>query len=119
MNHGLTAQDLAHIRAAAAELTEIAQVILFGSRAKGTYQQGSDVDLAISAISGKGITHSTVLRLSESLNEERPLPYFFDVVNYDSLEDEPLQQHIDRVGILLFSASEDESKYEAYEALSR
>lgn len=116
MNHGLIAQDLAHIRAAAAELKEINRVILFGSRAKGIHQRGSDVDLSIS---GKGITHSTVLCLLESLNEERPLPYFFDVVNYDSLGDEPLRQHIDRVGILLFAASEDESKHEAHEALSR
>ncbi len=116
MNHGLIAQDLAHIRAAAAELKEINRVILFGSRAKGIHQRGSDVDLSIS---GKGITHSTVLRLSESLNEERPLPYFFDIVNYDSLGDEPLRQHIDRVGILLFTASEDESKHETHEALSR
>lgn len=113
MNHGLTGQDLAHIRAAAAELKEINRVILFGSRAKGIHQRGSDVDLSIS---GEGITHSTVLRLSESLNEERPLPYFFDIVSYDGLGDEPLRQHIDRVGILLFTASENEFKYEAREA---
>ncbi|MEN8446269.1 MAG: nucleotidyltransferase domain-containing protein [Cyanobacteria bacterium J06555_13] len=92
-------RDLTHIRAAAAELPEINEVILFGSRAKGTHQQGSDVDLSIK---GKGITHATILRLSESLNEERPLPYFFDVVDYNSLGDEPLREHIDRVGIVLF-----------------
>lgn len=117
MNHGLIAQDLAHIRAAAAELPEIAQVILFGSRAKGTHERGSDVDLAISSTSRKGIKHSTVLRLSESLNEERPLPYFFDIVNYDRLGDEPLRQHIDRVGITLFSTSEDRSTYESHRAI--
>ncbi|WP_228024719.1 nucleotidyltransferase domain-containing protein [cf. Phormidesmis sp. LEGE 11477] len=89
-----------HIRAAAAELEEIDQVILFGSRAKGTHHRGSDVDLSIK---GKGITYSTVIQLSESLNEERPLPYFFDVVDYDSLGNEPLRDHIDRVGIVLFS----------------
>lgn len=59
-NHGLIERDLFHIRAAAAELSEIEEVVLFGSRAKGTHQQGSDVDLSIK---GKGITHTTVLRL--------------------------------------------------------
>jgi len=106
-NHGLLERDLIHIRAAAEDLSEITQVILFGSRAKGTHHLGSDVDLAIE---GKGITHSTVIRLLESLNEERPLPYFFDVVDYDSLGDEPLRDHIDRVGIVLYPASADGSK---------
>ena len=101
-NHGLIARDLHHIRAAAAELPEIDEVVLFGSRAKGTHQQGSDVDLSTK---GKAITYSTVLRLSESLNEERPMPYFFDVVDYNSLGDKPLREHINRVGIVLFAAA--------------
>ena len=106
MNHGLIERDLFHIRAAAAEHPEIDEVVLFGSRAKGTHQQGSDVDLSIK---GKGITHTTVLRLLDSLNEERPIPYFFDVVDYNGLGDEPLREHIDRVGIVLFAASEIQS----------
>lgn len=101
MKYGLLEQDLFHICNAAAELKEITEVILFGSRAKGTYRQGSDVDLSIK---GKGVTHDTVLQLSDKLNEERPLPYFFDVVDYNSLNvDDPLKQHIDRVGIVLFN----------------
>ncbi|MEM9090533.1 MAG: nucleotidyltransferase domain-containing protein [Cyanobacteria bacterium P01_F01_bin.53] len=107
MSYGLKERDLKHIRAAAAELEAVEQVVLFGSRAKGTYQQGSDVDLAIV---GEGITHTTVLRLLESLNEERPLPYFFDVVDYNSLDDEPLRSHIDRVGIVLFNVAEDNAE---------
>lgn len=47
MNHGLIERDLFHIRAAVASLKEIEEVILFGSRAKGTYRQGSDVDISI------------------------------------------------------------------------
>jgi len=102
MSHGLIERDLKHIQEAVAELKEIEQVILFGSRAKGTHYKGSDVDLSIK---GKGITYDTVLRLSSELNEERPLPYFFDIVDYDSLEeDEPIRAHIDRVGIVLFDA---------------
>ena len=102
MNHGLIASDIKHIREAVAELKEIEQVILFGSRAKGTHYRGSDVDLSIK---GKGITYDTVVRLSYSLNEERPLPYFFDIVDYDNLrEDEPIKADIDRVGIVLIDA---------------
>ncbi|MEL6260874.1 MAG: nucleotidyltransferase domain-containing protein [Cyanobacteria bacterium J06626_6] len=47
MDHGLLERDLLHIRAAAAALPKIEEVVLFGSRAKGTYQDASDVDLSI------------------------------------------------------------------------
>ena len=105
MNHGLIARDLRHIREAVAEIGKVDQVVLFGSRAKGNYHRGSDVDLSIR---GKGITYDIVLRLSRSLNEERPLPYFFDVVDYASLaEDEPIKAHIDRVGIVLIDAASE------------
>ncbi|MEL6472104.1 MAG: nucleotidyltransferase domain-containing protein [Cyanobacteria bacterium J06623_4] len=97
------ARDLEHIREAVAEIKEIEQVVLFGSRAKGTHYRGSDVDLSIS---GRGVTYDTVLKLSRSLNEERPLPYYFDILDYNSLEaDEPIRAHIDRVGVVLFAAS--------------
>lgn len=103
MDHGLIARDLKHIREAVAEIQEIDQVTLFGSRAKGTHYRGSDVDLSIR---GRGITYDTILQLSRSLNEERPLPYYFDIVDYDSLEeDEPIRAHIDRVGIVLIDAT--------------
>ncbi|MEL6603176.1 MAG: nucleotidyltransferase domain-containing protein [Cyanobacteria bacterium J06614_10] len=103
MNHGLMARDLRHIREAVAEIKEIEQVVLFGSRAKGTHYRGSDVDLSIS---GRGVTYDTVLKLSRSLNEERPLPYYFDILDYNSLKaDEPIRAHIDRVGVVLFAAS--------------
>ncbi|MEL6455217.1 MAG: nucleotidyltransferase domain-containing protein [Cyanobacteria bacterium J06623_5] len=102
MDHGLLERDLLHIRAAAAALPEIEEVVLFGSRAKGTYQDASDVDLSIR---GKGITHNTVLKLLDDLNEVRPIPYFFDVVDYNTLASAPLREHTDRVGVVLFAAS--------------
>jgi len=37
------------------------------------------------------------------LNEETLLPYFFDVVHYESLTEPRLVEHIDRVGKPLLS----------------
>ena len=102
MEHGLLEFDVSHIRAAAAEIKEIDEIVLFGSRAKGTHDKGSDVDIAIK---GRGINDDTVFQLSDELNEERPLPYFFDVLDYGALmEGEPIRAHIDRVGVGLFRA---------------
>ncbi|MGB7248186.1 MAG: nucleotidyltransferase domain-containing protein [Phormidesmis sp.] len=99
MPYGLKARDIEHIISAIAQIDEIAEVVLFGSRAKGNYQTGSDIDLAIK---GEGVTYRSVIQLSEKLNEETPLPYFFDIVDYEQLDNICLRSHIDRIGIVIF-----------------
>jgi len=63
--------------------------IIFGSRAKGNFKKGSDVDLAIIGDERK---------ISYILNEETFLPYFFDVINLDKISNKNLLSHIKRVG---------------------
>lgn len=99
MSHGLRDSDLSCIENAVRQIEEIEECILFGSRAKGNYKRGSDVDLAIK---GDRITFSTVSHLHDWLNEESPMPYFFDVVQYETISNPKLVEHIDRVGISLY-----------------
>ena len=40
----------------------------------------------------------TIFEVSRELNEESPLPYYFDIIDYDSIESTDLKSHIDRVG---------------------
>jgi predicted nucleotidyltransferase len=96
MKYGLIERDFVYINEAIREFPEIAEVILFGSRAKGNYKIGSDVDLAIK---GDRITYEITARFADCLNEEKPLPYFFDVVHYEEISAPKLKEHIDRVGI--------------------
>jgi predicted nucleotidyltransferase len=96
MKYGLIDRDFIHINAAIRELPEIEEVILFGSRAKGNYKTGSDVDLAIK---GDRLTYEITARFADCLNEEKPLPYFFDVVHYEAIAEPMLKVHIDRVGV--------------------
>lgn len=100
MPYGLLERDLEHILAAVKSLPEISQLVLFGSRAKGNFKTGSDVDLAIK---GAEVNYDTALKLAEILNEEKPLPYFFDVVHYEGVTEPRLIEHIDRVGVVLYS----------------
>jgi len=95
MKFGLRNSDLAHILKVISQFPEIEHVVIFGSRAKGTQLNGSDIDLAIK---GEMISDDTVVHLSLLLNEELPLPYFFDVVHYEGIENKDLKEHIDRVG---------------------
>lgn len=75
----------------------IQDAILFGSRAKGTFSPGSDIDIALK---GKDIVLNDVLDLKTAL-EELNLPYKFDLVIYDRITEEALKEHITRVGISL------------------
>ena len=85
--YGLNERELEIIKEAANRL-DIKKILLFGSRAKGNYKKGSDIDLAIVGNERK---------FSYYLNEETNLPYFFDVVNLEKL-DNSILEHIKRVG---------------------
>ena len=93
--YGLLDRDLKLILEAANKYQQIEAVVLFGSRAMGNYKKGSDVDLAIV---GENIDRKILRRISDDLNEEYPLPYFFDVLNYNDISNEALKKHIDSVG---------------------
>jgi uncharacterized protein len=80
--------------------TEIEHVIIYGSRAIGNYKKGSDIDLAIV---GEKVDLHTVNKLSVKLNEELPVPYYFDVLDYNSLSNQELKKHIDQEGKFLYS----------------
>ena len=82
-----------------AKWPEIEEVILFGSRAKGNYKKGSDIDLAIK---GEQCSASLALDLKAYINEELPIPYMVDIVDYNSLQHQNLREHIDRVGVRFF-----------------
>lgn len=96
----LTESELAGIRAVFRRHSRIAAVTLFGSRAKGTAHDRSDVDLAI---------HGDVSPLeAESIAAELddlPLPYRFEVQPLDAIRHEPLRDHIARVGIRIYQAA--------------
>jgi predicted nucleotidyltransferase len=79
---GLKDTDITLIANAARRIPEIRQVVLFGSRAKGTHKPGSDVDLALR---GDNLDYESAIRMAGILNEETPMPYFFDVVNYETV----------------------------------
>lgn len=89
--------------------------MIFGSRSKGNYKPGSDVDIAVC---GEEITLDTLSSLHAMLEEQGPLPYFIDVVDYTHLEHKELKEHIDRVGQVIWSQTHntalDKNKTKVY-----
>jgi predicted nucleotidyltransferase len=101
---GLLESDLFSILGELSKHDNVELAILFGSRAKGNFKHGSDVDLALK---GKTLDFETVSKISYFLNEETTMPYKFDVVNYHSIQEPELIHHIDRVGIEIFNRKKE------------
>ena len=95
---GLRESDLTYIVKTLSQFDTIDKAIIFGSRAKGNYSHGSDVDIALKGT----IDFKTVAKLSYLLNQESFMPYKFDIVNYTKTQHNDLKEHIDRVGILIY-----------------
>jgi predicted nucleotidyltransferase len=102
MRFGITEKTMGLIISALMEIEEIERASIFGSRGMGNYKKGSDVDIAIY---GSSITVETVNRLSVILNEKLPIPYYFDIVHYDSLEHDGLKKHIEDFGIFFYECT--------------
>ena len=73
---------------------------IFGSRAKGNFKNGSDVDIALK---GTGLDFDIQSQISYWLNEETNMPYKFDVLIYEYIREPKLQEHIDRVGVEIYN----------------
>ena len=99
MRYGLLERDIDYIEKGINRFPEIDFVILFGSRAMGNFKKGSDIDLAIK---GKNVTRTTIMRLAGLLGDEYPIPFFFDIVHYDSLNNLKLKEHIDKFGKIIY-----------------
>lgn len=102
MRFGMSEPDLDYIIKAIKKFPQIKKAVLFGSRAMGNYRPGSDVDIAIY---GENVTFDTLSALHGMLEEDGPLPYFFDIVDYTHLDHLELKEHIDRVGKVIFEIS--------------
>jgi len=102
MMFGLKEKTITIIINEISRFKEIREAVVFGSRAKGNYKKGSDIDIAIK---GDEITQDSVVKLSARLNQEAPIPYLIDVIHYEGITSLELVDHIDRVGKILYSAN--------------
>jgi predicted nucleotidyltransferase len=96
---GLSQRDIDTIRNILGKYPDINFVYLFGSRAKGTYKQGSDIDLAVM---DNPISINNLLQLKNDF-EDSSLPYFVDILDYSSVKNPLLKEHIQQFGKTIYS----------------
>lgn len=75
----------------------VSEVIIYGSRAKGNYRPGSDIDICLK---GSELTQSDINSLMTKLDELN-LPWIVDLIGYNIITNTDLIEHIERVGIRL------------------
>ncbi|HPT70181.1 MAG TPA: nucleotidyltransferase domain-containing protein [Syntrophomonas sp.] len=100
IGYGLTQHTLEQIINILTKNPKVEEVVLFGSRAVGNYREGSDVDLALK---GKGLEMDELLKLSAEL-DELDLPYYFDLLVFEKIDNNDLLDHICRVGQTIYKS---------------
>ncbi len=79
----------------------IEKVLIFGSRSKGNYRAGSDIDLAVV---GQGIDYNQLLAIQCEI-DDLELLYSIDLLDYQKEKGTPIGDHIDRVAQIFYEAA--------------
>lgn len=100
MDTGLNTQTTLKIISVFQRFPQIEKAILYGSRAMGTYKQGSDIDICLT---GKELSQELVWKISEAL-DDLLLPYVFDLSLFETLDNQELKEHISKIGIIFYQS---------------
>ena len=79
----------------------IKKVLIFGSRSKGNYRAGSDIDLAVI---GQDIDYNLLLNIHCEI-DNLDLLYSVDLLDYQKKKGTPIGDHIDRVGQVFYEVA--------------
>lgn len=99
MKYGLSEKSLQKIHDVFDRYQEVEEVILYGSRARGDYQNGSDIDLTLCG--GNTLTHRILSKIADELDDQL-LPYTIDLSIYDNLRNQDMIDQIDRPGVTFY-----------------
>jgi uncharacterized protein len=99
MKYGLQDVTIQKIRTVLAGFPQVEKALLYGSRAKGNYKNGSDIDLTLC-----GDANLTLKVLTNVMDEldDLLLPYTIDLSIFRDISDSNLIEHIRRVGVTFY-----------------
>lgn len=105
MKFGLSLETIASIQSVFEKYSQVNQVLLYGSRAKGNYRNGSDIDLTLI---GKDLTLNDTLYPIMDEIDDLDLPYSFDLSIFEQLDDTEFLDHIKRIGLVFYQRAKEE-----------
>lgn len=101
MKFGLPETVIQRIQGVFASHPAVREVLVYGSRAKGNFREGSDIDLTI-----QGTVDTDELDQIETELEDLVLAWTIDLSVYDNLDNPALVDHINRVGACIYKADD-------------
>jgi len=104
MTFGLDEQTITRFQSVFRKYPEVESVIIYGSRAKGNYREGSDIDLTLV---GERVTDSIRSRIWLGLDALNT-PYLIDLSIFKFLDSDSLVKHIQRCGRSFYKKAETE-----------
>lgn len=98
MPYGLSDDTIEKIRDVLSHHPAVEKAVLYGSRAKGNFKPGSDIDLTLS---GDALTSGELGSIADEL-DDLLLPYKIDLSLFARLNHAELTEHIERVGVVFY-----------------
>ena len=99
MRYGLKDAAIQKICAVFAKFPQVDKAVLYGSRAKGTYKNGSDIDLTLCG--DEDLTLDVLYNIMHEL-DDLLLPYSMDLSIFSDISDLDVVEHIKRVGVTFY-----------------
>ncbi|ESS67235.1 DNA polymerase beta domain-containing protein [Methyloglobulus morosus KoM1] len=103
---GLSQTTLDKLNSIFRQHNSIGLVLIYGSRAKGNYRPGSDIDLTIK---GGDLDFAELTQILDQI-DDLSLPYTVDLSHYSQLSNPDLIAHIDRVGVVIYDRDAESDK---------
>jgi predicted nucleotidyltransferase len=98
MNFGLKGTTIQKIQEVLAAFPQVHTAVLYGSRAKGNYKNGSDIDLTLK---GDNLNLRILNKIEWAL-DDLYLPYTFDLSAFNQIDNPDLIDHINRIGQVFY-----------------
>lgn len=98
MRYGLKDNFIESIVDIFRKIDKVEKLIIYGSRVKGNYKVGSDIDLAIVGEISIELLNKIAIKL-----DDLDSPYTFDLCIYNKIKNNELKKQIDNTGELIYS----------------
>ena len=98
MQEVVPGQVAERIRAVLVRHPSVTRAVLFGSRAKGNFREGSDIDLALE---GEDLGEREMADIRSKLDDE-PIAHRVDLILKKTITYHELLDHIERVGVVFY-----------------
>ncbi|MDE0084197.1 MAG: nucleotidyltransferase domain-containing protein [Candidatus Poribacteria bacterium] len=99
MKYGLSDQTLQKIHDVFVRFPQVEEAVLYGSRARGDYKNGSDIDLTLHG--GDSLTHTILSKIANDLDDQL-LPYTIDLSIFKNIRNPDMIKQIEGVGVVFY-----------------